>query len=253
MQEALGHSYQLQGPYSAVELLHHTPVPPPLPSIDPNQQPPSSTMPRRFGHSFLKAAALRAVLLQAGDLLQDQSQRRMRRAWGADSSFPSPRPIALRSASCRHRFQQLGWGGGRGEDVYKPWYCFLEKGREPGVCEGRRDASERRQAQSSEPTTQSFSFNTVNNTLEQGRATWVPSVLPKASPALWPHPIPVHGDNGATNTFLAAIPLAGAGSMLSHCPSQQLQHHHPKKGKIRIQKGSGLCFGAAPPPPPAAP
>lgn len=111
----------------------------------------------------------------------------------------------------------------------------------------------RRQAQSSEPTTQSFSFNTVNNTLEQGRATWVPSVLPKASPALWPHPIPVHGDNGATNTFLAAIPLAGAGSMLSHCPSQQLQHHHPKKGKIRIQKGSGLCFGAAPPPPPAAP
>lgn len=33
MQEALGHSYQLQGPYSAVELLHHTPVPPPLSSV----------------------------------------------------------------------------------------------------------------------------------------------------------------------------------------------------------------------------
>lgn len=38
--------------------------------------------------------------------------------------------------------------------------------RESGGCEGRRDASERRRAQSSEPTTQSFSFNTVNNTLE---------------------------------------------------------------------------------------
>lgn len=58
-----------------------------------------------------------------GDFLQDQSQRRSHRVWGADSSgFPSPRPIPLCLASCEHRLLQLQRGGGSGKRCTKPWY-----------------------------------------------------------------------------------------------------------------------------------
>lgn len=44
---------------------------------------------------------------QLVDLLQDQSQRRRRRAWGADSSFPSLCPVPLCLSSCKNRLWQL--------------------------------------------------------------------------------------------------------------------------------------------------
>jgi len=65
-----------------------------------------------------------------GDLLQDQSQRRRLRAWGADSGFPSPSPIPLHLASCERRLQQLRRGGGSGEDVQSPGTLFFGQGWE---------------------------------------------------------------------------------------------------------------------------
>lgn len=179
MQGALGLSCQLQGPYSVAELLHRTPVPLLSQTRGPNQQPPPCTVPT-FGHSFLKAAAPRAVSLQAGDLLQDQSQRRMRRVWGADSSFPSPRPIALCSASCRHGFQQLGWGGGRGEDAHSLGSVFWRKeGNQEGVRAGgmpRRDGEHR--AVSQQPKVSVLILSTI---------PWSKAV-PPGSPRSFPKP-----------------------------------------------------------------
>lgn len=77
-----------------------------------------------------------------GDLLQDQSQRRRHRVWGADRGFPSPSPIPPRLASCEHSLQQLRQGGGSGKDAHKALrYPVFQAGKgAKRVCEGRRGA-----------------------------------------------------------------------------------------------------------------
>lgn len=77
------------------------------PCLSPPQEGSAGTSPRAALAKFTDPCSPGSVLgcksrssSRLGDLLQDQSQRRRHRVWGADRGFPSPSPIPLRLASC---------------------------------------------------------------------------------------------------------------------------------------------------------
>lgn len=96
-----------------------TPTPCCLPRRAQGPHPAAST-PHSPGARPATAPAKQSSRSTLGDLLQEQSQRRTGRVWGAESRFPSPRPVPSRWASCEHRAAAARRGGGRGKDARSP-------------------------------------------------------------------------------------------------------------------------------------